>query len=231
MVLENKKKAAINLVGVSYSTSGRVRNFNQSFESLKKNIETPIIDMGYDVDYFLTTYDNEKNQEILDLYNPIDSTFLDSKYSRLGGGDKVNMYGKNMLVMVYTYLTSLEQLKKQSNIDLVISTRFDIQFNLNPFNDFNFDLNKFNFLFRDYIYLDHPFVIDTFYVFPFNMIDDLIKAIHEMIDNPYKGVTIGMLNLHNPLSSIIGLENINIACGDTVLRGDANYIYDLKRTT
>ena len=113
MVLKNKKKAAINLVGVSYSTSGRVRNFNQSFESLKKNIETPIIDMGYDVDYFLTTYDNEKNQEILDLYNPIDSTFLDSKYSRLGGGDKVSMYGKNMLVMVYAYLTSLEQLKKQ----------------------------------------------------------------------------------------------------------------------
>jgi hypothetical protein len=224
-------KAAINLVGVSYSTSGRIRNFNESFESLKKNIEAPIREKGYDIDYFLTTYDNDKKEDILKLYNPVKSTFLDSNFNKLGGGDVINSNGKNMLIMVHTYLESLKQLKQQTDIDLVVSTRFDILFNVNPFNDFNYDLSKFNFLFRDYIYLDHPFVIDTFYVFPFNMIDSLIQAIHDMIDNPYKGVTIAMLNLHNPLSNIIGLENINIACGDEIHRGDINHIYDLKRTT
>lgn len=224
-------KAAINLVGVSYSTSGRFRNFNDSSEILKKNIETPIKNMGYDIEYFLTSYDNEKKQDIIEFYKPIKYTFLESHFSKLGGGDKVNINGKRMLIMVHAYLTSLEQLRKQLDIDLVISTRFDISFNLNPFDIFNFYLNKFNFLFRDYIYLDHPFVVDTFYIFPFSMIDDLIKAIHEMIDTPYKGVKIGMLNLHNPLSNVIGLDNINIACGDTILRGDSNYIYDLKRTT
>lgn len=231
MVLKNKMKAAMNLVGVSYSTSGRIRNFSDSYQSLKKNIENPIREMGYDIDYFLTTYNSDKKEDIIKLYNPVKSTFLDSSFNKLGGGDVINSNGKRMLIMVHTYLESLKQLKQQTDIDLVVSTRFDILFNLNPFNDFNYDLSKFNFLFRDYIYLDHPFVIDTLYVFPFKMIDNLIEAIHEMIDNPYKGVTIAMLNLHNPLSNIIGLENINIACGDEIHRGDVNHIYDLKRTT
>lgn len=226
-----KMKTAINLVGVSYSTSGRIRNFNESSSSFKKNIESPLKNMGYDIEYFITTYDNPKKEDILKFYNPTKYTFLDSNYSTLGGGDKININGKDMLIMIYTYLVSLEQIKQQKDIDLVVSTRFDISFNLNPFESFNYDLTKFNFLFRDYIYLDHPFVIDTFYVFPFSMVDSLITAIHKMIDNPYKGVQIGMLNLHNPLSSVIGVENINIACGDKILRGDNNYIYDLKRTT
>ena len=148
-----KMKAAINLVGVSYSTSGRIRNFNESFESLKKNIEAPIREKGYDIDYFLTTYDNDKKEDILKLYNPVKSTFLDSNFNKLGGGDVINSNGKNMLIMVHTYLESLKQLKQQTDIDLVVSTRFDILFNVNPFNDFNYDLSKFNFLFRDYIYI------------------------------------------------------------------------------
>ena len=67
-------KAAINLVGVSYSTSGRIRNFNESYKSLKKNIENPIREKGYDIDYFLTTYDSDKKEDIINLYNPVKST-------------------------------------------------------------------------------------------------------------------------------------------------------------
>ena len=113
-------KAAINLVGVSYSTSGRIRNFNESFESLKKNIENPIREMGYDIDYFLTTYDNDKKEDILKLYNPVKSTFLDSNFNKLGGGDVINSNSKNMLIMVHTYLESLKQLKQHTDIDLVV---------------------------------------------------------------------------------------------------------------
>ena len=72
-------KAAINLVGVSYSTSGRIRNFNESFESLKKNIEAPIREKGYDIDYFLTTYDNDKKEGLF-LHRSSESRR--SKYNR-----------------------------------------------------------------------------------------------------------------------------------------------------
>jgi hypothetical protein len=139
------------------------------------------------------------------------------------------MDDRKFIIMAYTYLVSLLQLKEDNpDVDVVISTRFDMMWKVNPFNKFPFDFNKFNFLFRDSIYTDYPLVCDAFYVFPYKMLDSLILAIIELNNNPYKGLIIGLLNLHNPLSKIIGDENINIMCND-FLRSDYNHIYDLKR--
>lgn len=222
-------KIAINLVGVSYTELGRTRKYTDSYDSFIEHIVNPLKEQGHDISFYLSTYDSDKKDDIIKTYNPVKSTFLDRNFTRLGGGDIVNIEGKPMLIMVHTYLNSLLQIKEDNpDIDIIISTRFDMMWKLNPFENFNFDFNKFNFLFRDHIYTENPLVCDTFYIFPYSMIDDLISAIVELNDNPYNGVKIGMLNLHHPLKQLIGNENINIVCDD-FLRSDYNPIYDLKR--
>jgi hypothetical protein len=222
-------KIAINLVGVSYTELGRTRKYTDSYDSFIEHIVNPLKEQGHDISFYLSTYDSDKRDEIIETYNPVKSTFLDRNFALLGGGDVVDVEGKPMLIMVYTYLNSLLQIKEDNpDIDIIISTRFDMMWKLNPFENFNFDFNKFNFLFRDHIYTENPLACDTFYVFPYNMIDDLISAIVELNDNPYNGVKIGLLNLHHPLKQLIGSENVNIVC-DEFLRSDYNSIYDLKR--
>ena len=222
-------KIAINLVGVSYTELGRTRKYTDSYDSFIEHIVNPLKEQGHDISFYLSTYDSDKKDDIIKTYNPVKSTFLDRNFALLGGGDVVDVEGKPMLIMVYTYLNSLLQIKEDNpDIDIIISTRFDMMWKLNPFENFNFDFNKFNFLFRDHIYTENPLACDAFYVFPYNMIDDLISAIVELNDNPYNGVKIGLLNLHHPLKQLIGNENINIVC-DEFLRSDYNSIYDLKR--
>ena len=222
-------KIAINLVGVSYTELGRTRKYTDSYDSFIEHIVNPLKEQGHDISFYLSTYDSDKRDKIIETYNPVKSTFLDRNFALLGGGDVVDVEGKPMLIMVYTYLNSLLQIKEDNpDIDIIISTRFDMMWKLNPFENFNFDFNKFNFLFRDHIYTENPLACDAFYVFPYNMIDDLISAIVELNDNPYNGVKIGLLNLHHPLKQLIGNENINIVC-DEFLRSDYNSIYDLKR--
>lgn len=218
----------INLVGVSYSETGRVRNFADSYDSFCDYIVSPLKNSGHSINYYVTTYENKKKEEIINLYNPESYTFLDEYYNRLGGGDLIEYDGRRMGIMFYTYLASLFQLKNK-NLDLIISTRFDIKFKMNPFNNFHFDFDKFNFIFRDYIYTDYPLVCDTFYVFPYEMLDSLINAIIEAIDRPYNGLTIGMLNMYQPMINLVGNDRVNIAC-DEFLRSDYNYIFDLNRT-
>jgi len=227
-------KIGINLVGVSHNPIGRVRTYTDSYGSFIEHIITPLKDDGHDLSFHLTTYDNEKRDEIIKDFNPKNYTFLDKNLAMLGGGDLIESNGRRMGIMMYTYLTSLIQLREESDLDLVISTRFDIFWKMNPLKKFNFDFSKFNFLFRDImpgspdLYRELPMVCDTFYIFPFHMIDKFILAILELIDNPYQGICIGMLNMHNPVLNNIGEKNINIVC-EEFLRSDYNYIYDLKR--
>jgi len=222
-------KIAINLVGVSYNDTGRTRNYTDSYDSFINYIVKPLEKEGHEISYYICTYDNDKKNDIIETYKPVKHTFLDKNLAKLGGGDVIDFGGRKMLIMIHTYLTSLLELKKENlDVDIVISTRFDMMWKTNPFKDFNFDFSKFNFLFRDYIYTENPLVCDAFYVLPYKMIESLIEAILELNDNPFNNVKIGLLNLHHPLKTIIGEENINIVCKD-FLRSDYNPIYDLKR--
>ena len=67
-----------------------------------------------------------------------------------------------MKLMSATYLNSLmEVVNKGEDLDLVISTRFDINFFKNPFKEYQYDFNKCNFLWREPEYLELPIVNDT----------------------------------------------------------------------
>jgi hypothetical protein len=219
-------KIGINLVGVSYNDGkmGRYRNYKDALEGFMTNIVNPLIKEGHEVFCYLFTYDSPKREDILKTYTPVKSTFLDPNYNKFGGGDKLE---NGMKTISATYINSLYELENES-LDLVISTRFDISFNINPFEKYNFELNKFNFLFREPEYMELPIVSDTFYVFPHSMTSNLINAIIEMESNPPYGVNVAMHNMYLPMCNEVGKENVKWVC-DEFYSSLVNPLYKLTR--
>jgi hypothetical protein len=219
-------RIGINLVGVSYNDgrTGRYRNYEDALGGFMTNVVNPLKEEGHDIFFYLFTYDSVKKENILKTYNPVKSTFLDPNYNKMGGGDVLE---NRMKIISVTYINSLNELIDE-NLDIVISTRFDISFNLNPFKEFNFEFDKFNFLFREPEYLQLPIVCDTFYVFPHSMTSNLINAIIEMESNPTNGVNVAMHNMYLPMCKQVGESRIKWVC-DEILSSQGNRIYKLTR--
>ena len=136
-------RIGINLVGVSYNdgTIGRYRNYEDALEGFMTNVVNSLKEEGHDIFFYLFTYDSPKKEDILRTYTPIKSTFLDPNYNKMGGGDVIE---NQMKIISLTYINALNELIGE-DLDLIISTRFDISFNINPFKEFNFEFDKFNF--------------------------------------------------------------------------------------
>jgi hypothetical protein len=126
-----------------------------------------------------------------------------------------------------TYIGSLEQLKNE-DLDLIISTRFDINFLKNPFKEYPFDFTKFNFLWREPELVDLPIVNDTFIVFPYSMLNNVIESINEMETNPPHGVNIAMHNWYLPMVNQVGEGNVKWVC-DKFVNAIDNDLYKLMR--
>ena len=81
-------------------------------------------------------------------------------------------------MMTFTTVKSLHELKNQ-DLDLIISTRFDINFKQNPFEVYDYDFTKCSFLWREPEFTDLPIVNDVFIVFPYHMLDNMIESFVE----------------------------------------------------
>lgn len=220
-------KIGINLVGVSYNSGneGRYRNYKDSLHSFQSKIVEPLKDKGYEIYFYLFTYDSEKKLDILKSYQPVKKfKFLDKEFNKKGGGDQSS---SNMKMISYSYIQSLERIKDEE-LDLIISTRFDIDFNVNLFEEFDFDFSKCNFLWREPEYTDLPIVSDTFIVFPGNMTQNLINAINTMETTPPQGVNVAMHNIYLPMCDEVGKENVKIVCDD-FHRSHTNPYFKLTR--
>jgi len=219
-------KIGINLVGVSYNDGsvGRYRNYQDALEGFMTNIINPLKESGHEIFFYLFTYDSTKKLEVIETYNPKKYTFLDPNYNKFGGGDKLE---NGMKTISATYINSLYELENEE-LDLIISTRFDISFNFNPFEKYNFEFDKFNFLFREPEFTHLPIVSDTFYVFPHSMISNLINGIIRMESDPHDGVGVAMHNMYLPMCDEVGKDNVKWVC-DEFYRSDGNPIYKLTR--
>lgn len=220
-------KIGINLVGVSYNdgtNGGRYRNYKDSIDNFFLNIVNPLKNYGHEISFYLYSYENVKQEEIISAYYPCKkNTFLNSEYNKLGGGDRID----GIKIMSSVYINSLQELLKE-DLDLIISTRYDIDFLKNPFEEFEYDFTKFNFLSIEPEYTHLPIVNDTFMVFPKSMTYNLINAIVEMELNPPHGINIGMHNLYLPMCDQIGEENIKIVCDNMNLSKEET-LYRLRR--
>lgn len=219
-------KIGINLVGVSYNdgTIGRYRNYEDALDGFMTNVVNPLKEEGHEISFYLFTYDSPKKEDIIKTYNPKKSTFLDPNYNKFGGGDVLE---NTMKIISLTYINSLNELIEE-DLDLVISTRFDISFNINPFKELNYEFDKFNFLFREPVFKTIPLVSDTFYVFPHSMTEKFIEAIIEMETNPEQGVNIAMHNMLRPIQNKVGEENVKYVC-DEYYSSLENPFYKLTR--
>jgi hypothetical protein len=220
-------KIGINLVGVSYndgSSGGRYRNYQDSADNFFYNIVEPLKNQGHEISFYLFSYENEKQKEIEETYLPCKkSTFLDTAYNTLSSGDKIN----GIKIMSLVYINSLQELLSE-HLDLVISTRFDIDFLKNPFTEFDYDFQKFNFLSIEPEYTSLPIVNDTFMVFPHSMVSNLINAIYQMETQPPFGINIAMHNLYIPMADQVGKDNIKIVC-DNMYLSKEQILYRLTR--
>lgn len=219
-------KIGINLVGVSYHDGSkyRYRNFEDAIDGFTNYITKPLLEQGHDIKFYTFTYSSEKDTQVLETYNPKKYKFLSPEYNKLGGGDKLQ---NGIKIISQAYMDSLKELLDE-DLDLVISTRFDISFLKNPFIEYEYDFSKCNFLWREPEYTHLPIVSDTFIVFPHHMTKNLIDAIMEMETNPPFGVGIAMHNIYLPMCNQVGSENVKIVCSD-FNRSDINNLYKLTR--
>ena len=200
-------KIGINLVGVSYNDGkvGRYRNYKDAIDSLYENVVNPLKEEGHEIYFYIFSYDSEKAENVLSDYQPIKKVkLLESYYKKYEGSYKVNSEIKIMSAM---YLHSLEALLDE-DLDVVISTRFDINFFRNPFKEYQYDFTKCNFLWREPEFEHLPIVNDTFIVFPQSMTKNLINAIFELELNPPHGVNVGLHNIYLPMVNQVGKENV-----------------------
>ena len=144
-------KIAVLLTGICYSDGQDVlpRDWRQCYKNILEFFS------GIEVDYYLTTYNSVFNEELIKIFKPKKSLFLDYKTSTQRG----------------TFLKSLENIL-ENQADFIFCTRFDIHFN-KKIDDFKIDYTKFNFLFREKSNWDvisggvkRYFVTDNFFAFP-----------------------------------------------------------------
>lgn len=219
-------KIGINLVGVSYHNGSkyRYRNFEDAIDGFTKYITKPLLEQGHSVEFYTFTYSSEKDDSVIKTYNPKKYKFLSSNYNNLGGGDRLE---NGIKIISQAYIDSLNELIDE-DLDLIISTRFDISFLKNPFEEYNYDFTKCNFLWREPEYTNLPIVSDTFIVFPHHMTKNLIDAIIEMETNPPFGVGVAMHNIYLPMVNQVGMDKVQWVCDD-FNRSDINDLYKLTR--
>lgn len=220
-------KIGISLVGVSYNDGiiGRYRNYEDAIDGFMSNVINPLKEEGHDIKFYLYSYDNIKQNDIINAYKPIQKYhFTNSTYNTMGGGDKLP---NGLKSISSTYISSLEQLQYE-DLDLIISTRFDINFFKNPFKEYSFDFTKFNFLWREPEYTHLPIVNDTFVVFPYKMLNNVIESIKQMELNPSHGVNVAMHNWYLPMVTEVGEDNVQWVC-DEFVKATNNNLYKLTR--
>jgi hypothetical protein len=222
-------KIGINLVGISYNdgiNGGRYRNYQDAIDGFMLNIVNPLKKEGHEIIFYIYSYDNIKKNDILEAYQPVKKYhFTEPSNIKMAGRDKLPNGFKMISSM---YIGSLIELKDE-NLDLVISTRFDINFLKNPFKKYNYDFTKFNFLWREPHLTHIPLITDAFVVFPYSMLDNVIESIKELEFNPKDGINIAMHNWYAPMVNQVGKENVQWVC-DEFPDSISNDVYKLMRS-
>ena len=226
-------KIGINLNGVSYhdGSSYRKRNYSDSIKNLREKVITPLIKKGHEIKTYLYSYDSIKTENVIEDYKPTKYTFLpeDSNFNKATSGD---LLSNGFRMMTLTTINSLHQLIGE-DLDIIISTRFDINFKQNPFELYEYDFTKCSFLWREPEFTHLPIVNDTFIVFPYNMLNEVIESFIEQETNPPEGINPGNHNLYIPMLNRVGKENVvwvDEEFGFKGPKGIDNKLYKLERT-
>jgi hypothetical protein len=214
-------KIGISLTGVSYDDGSiyRYRNYEDSVKEFYKYVINPLREKGHDVKIYIYTYDTIKTNDVLSAYKPIiKSKFINQKEQILIPGTTVQ--GHNLI-------NGLRDMIGE-DLDLIIKARFDIQFFQNPFEVYNWDFEKINFLWREPYREDLPLLNDTFFTFPYSMLESVIQGILDCELNPYDNCKVALHNLYRPLINLVGENNV-IWLDNEFKTAQQNQLYKLTR--
>lgn len=159
-------RIGIVFIGITW---GHGRDFTHCYPNIKETLIDPL-SKEHEVSVYVATYGSERADEVLSMYKPKKSTVIDFTGSH----------------QVTTYIKGLELLRGE-NLDVVITTRFDIHFNQNMA-EAPYKLDKFNALFKEkgwWVWWKKlKFTTDNFYVFPYSMLEDFITVLEDMRERP-----------------------------------------------
>lgn len=190
-------------------------DFRDTFLSFKKNVVEPYLKKGYEVDIFISTYNNKYNVELLEMYKPVKYNFID--YEQIPLGESQQIIGEPMIIdQIKNCINMIEEHEKEKNFlyDFVIITRFDLYFYQN-IDDIFIDFNNINLLFY-HITKERVFSSeDNFIFYPRNK-QNLIKYCLEKLKKDVKSSHILGKYL------IINGETIKYLFGE---KGEGSYDY------
>ena len=206
-------KIGICLIGISYSTGMRSQDFRTTCPNFHGTIFIPLVDQQHEVKLYTTTYENSLHDILLLMYRPHKSQFL----------PYANSHSRT------TYIEGLK-LAENEDLDVIISTRFDIIFS-KKITDLDIDYSKFNFLFGEgHLWTSRQFVTDNFFVFPKKFLSSFIEAIQMAHRDPeYQNCTFMLHNVDKPLSNLLGDETLHFISPKLEESGK-NSFYKLERT-
>jgi len=205
-------KIGISLTGVSYSTTGKQRDFRKTCDNFYDTLYDPLA-VSHTVPVYTTTYPHELQDELLETYQPTKSQFIPFAGS----------YPRS------TFMHGLCLVEDEA-LDILICTRFDIHFNQKII-DLNVDYEKFNFLFKEKVTWDsNKFVCDNFFVIPFKYLYSLADAIENLqSDGLYPPHTF-MHHIYDYIVTEVGEKNVHFIAGDEQGFSHDNRFYKLVRT-
>ena len=202
-------KIGLNLVGISHDDGGRHTGWNKS------NIKDSIINSlnnENEVNVYITTYFNDENtKELINHYNPKNVNILE-----YDGSDQR-----------LTYIESLKSLLNE-DIDVVISTRFDMFFHKDIQSITTIDYSKFNFLHPEKGWWNsRKFVDDNLFIFPKKYLTVFIESLEELFLKPPR-LCQDLHPIYTFVKPKIGEENINFITKNETKSG-INHIYTFIR--
>ena len=192
-------KIGIIFSGISHNVFGKNRDVLHCYNNIN-NILISKLKEQHNVNIYITTYNHDNVNKILEVYNP----------------KKFQLLEYNNSNQLNTRISALENVKDENN-DFYILLRFDLHFNI-KYENFNLDFNKFNFVCREgnNFWENQKFTSDTFYGFPSEFLIYVIKSFYDLKTHPYLGHTHG---LYPELIKYITEDKINFMMDTFQLSG------------
>ena len=181
------------LRGVSYGTSA---NGNVDWRIVKDNMKEYLIDSfpGHNISVYMTTYNNETLNELMEFYQPKKVLLLPS----IGSHQRVTLFNSASMLLT-------------EPLDFIINTRFDIRW-YQKVGQLNIDYNKFNFLYKEVEpeWTRNRFVSDIIFGVPRKYLEHFMQAIVNEQNNPSRPHP--MTDFHNAyrrMVEVIGEESVH----------------------
>ena len=214
-------KIGISLAGVHYEDGSiyRYRNYEDSVNEFFQYVVEPLRDMGHEVVFYIYSYITPKMEDVKARFQPIiKAEFIDEKTQELIPGTTVQ---NTNIIQCFNIMLG-------EDLDVIIRARFDQKFNRNIFEEYDWEFDKFNFLWREPEIHDLPLVNDTFFTFPASMLKDVRDSMLDVELRPYRGIRIALHNMYWTVANRVGVDNVLIL-DERYVTAQMNDLYTLTR--